>query len=99
MHQDIALVTSEQRVEPPPVSNSALHERRVRRHRLPVAATQVVQHYDGVAPGEKLPYHDAADVARPAGDEDATPHPAAPGRRAASGPRAGRSRARPARPP
>ena len=83
MHQRITAVAPEQLVEHAAVSDPAPHEGRLRRHRLPVPATEVVQDHDLVAAAEQLGYHDAADVPRPPGDEDATRHLAAPGRRAA----------------
>src|SRR3989442_3339671 len=91
MYQRVTAMTPEQRVQGRPVSDPALHERRLGRHRRPVPATEVVQNHDPVPAGEKLCDHDAADVPRSTGDEDTILHLGAPGRRGASAPRAGRS--------
>src|SRR5205814_10325569 len=71
MYQRVTGMTPEQRVQGGPVSDPALHERRLGRHRRPVPATEVVQNHDRVPAGEKLGDHDAADVPRRADAFDA----------------------------
>ena len=99
MHQSLDHVTGEQLVQHRPIPDPAVHELRSGIDRRAVPPAQVVQHHHRVAAGEELLHHDAPDVARPPRDEDLIRHHAVPTRRAASGPRADRTRGPRAPPP